>query len=98
MTAEATNFRPPWAISLWSDITHIYCEIPAKSGPSLVMSFAKTEGGLTKCINLMGAQCAAARAEGKVFEMPVIHMPKATPVTETQRSLVRDILRKQGII
>lgn len=100
MNTFATSAKPPNAISVWSDIRNVYCEIPAKEGPPLILKYPFSEAGLTKVLALMKKQALAFDPKGGFYSIPApkITTPKPATFTETQRATARDILKKQGLI
>lgn len=101
MTAEACNLRPPWALSIWADLRYVYCEVPAKEGPFLVLKFALTEGGLTKALTLLSKRHSEYATAPGYYEMPQVKLTTKTGLpafTESQRANARVALRKAGIL
>lgn len=97
----AHSFRPPYAISMWTDTRYIYCEIPAKlpTDPPLVMKYAKTEGGLTKALSLMATRSAEAMPNGGHYKLPEPKISNKPAVyTDMQREKAREVLKKMGLI
>lgn len=69
MTTTSTKAAPPWARTVWSDANAIFVEIPdAGGGPPYVMRFDHTDGGLSKCLNLL--RSAHDRADRTNYSTP----------------------------
>lgn len=87
---------------VWSDANAIYCEIPASDGGApYILKFDHSDGGLSKCLNLL--RSAHDRADRTNFSTPkddprIKKAGRSFAFTESQRSGVRDLLLKRGII
>lgn len=99
MTTAASTARPPRAAIAWATKDAIFVEIPCKDGPPFIVREHRTAEGLARALNILienqdhtSAQ-AATRAHPKVRVVG-----KAVAVTEAERTEVRGILRKLGIV
>lgn len=91
----ATSAAPPWAVTAWLDDTAVYVEIPNRAGPPYVMSFALTEGGLSKALGLMRQ---VHRELGAKRYTKTDSVTKPFPkFTEGQRQSAQKVLKKLGI-
>lgn len=108
MTTPTDNFRPPWAIIMWADDTHIYSEIPCVSGPPLIQRYSQSEAGLTKALSFLRGR-KAAQGKGKVHPPPpppgtlAVARPtskrKLLPgLTDEDRLRAQAILKKKGLL
>lgn len=98
--ATATDFRPPWAVTMWADDEAIYLEIPAKDGPPFIQRYLKTEGGLSKALALMVTTHRKHQPKGGSYKIVNSFTRKSTinDFTQDQRETARAILRKHGLI
>jgi len=53
MTTFGSTAKPPWAVTMWSDMTAIYMELPVKDGPPYIQKLPYSEAGLSKALNIM---------------------------------------------
>ncbi len=88
---------PKWAVRIWADERNIYCELPSINSPA-VLSFSRTEGGLSQALHLLGAmQCEYA---GEPYVRPAV-LPKdlrSKGITPADMAAAREALKKLGII
>ena len=99
MTATSTTtFSPPWAVTCWADDTHVYVELPAKSGPPYIQAFSLTTAGLDKALKLMRKLHKAKNPTGSAtYSFPTAPVRKLG-YTEAQRAATREVLRKLKIV
>lgn len=107
MTSPAPDFRPPWAVIMWCDDTHIYTEIPTQSDLPYIRKEPLTEMGLTKSLRFMHSLYIQAKPKGgtRVAEKAKAAAAKPHPLTKgkaqvntAQADAARAVLRKMGII
>lgn len=102
MTTPASTARPPWARMVWSDANAIFVEIPdASGGPPYVMKFSHTDGGLSKCLNLL--RSAHDRADRTNYTTPkddprIKRKGMTFGFNDSQRDSARAVLRKLKMI
>jgi hypothetical protein len=98
MTSE-TFFRPPWAVTCWSDAGSIFVELPAAENRVYIMKFPHTEAGLSKVLNLLQKRKAERPLNGakapKLLAEPTKLRPKPTA---EELATATAILRKLGMI
>lgn len=107
MTATlARSAAPPNALRMWCDTTAVYTEIPGKppNGLPHVMSFALSEGGLSKALNILRVQHRQAFGFTDYSGTPVDRFgPCAQPSnkpsvgTAIQRAHAQAVLKRLGI-
>lgn len=91
------TYRPPNALTIWTDGRSIYVELPTTSGgPPCIISYRYSEGGLSKALDLLGKHADIAGAP--LLVAPPKRHPKSSPGTETQHAMAEQILRKTGIL
>lgn len=97
-TAEiAPSAAPDWAIQIWCDLTRIYIQLPSTHGPC-VLDYPRDAHGLSDVLNLMRTRHKVEGAEA-IYHAPTLPTIKRDPrFTPKQRDVVRDLLRKRGII
>lgn len=96
MTATAaTVAAPPWAITIWCDLTHIYIQLPSTHGPC-VIDYPRDAYGLGQVLTLMRDR--HVREGAASYQVPVnpLHRP-ALMLSPNSRDVVRDLLRRKGI-
>lgn len=98
----ATTGAPDWSRRVWADSTHIYLEIPSRSGPPLIQKYAKTEGGLSKALELICLAFKKDQPLGGSYQIPMNPLIKRktgiNDFSPEQRKRAGDILRKLKII
>lgn len=89
MTAKlAPTGAPTSALRMWMDHRYIYAEIP---GPvPHIMSFAITEGGMTKALNIL--------RERQEFSGTAPTPARKLVGTPLQHAIAQKILRQKGLI
>lgn len=101
----ARSAAPPYALRVWCDNTAVYTEIPGKpGGMPHVMSFSLSEGGLSKCLNLLRGKNATFH--GRVdFSEPMHYSPppvypsnRPQAGTDIQRAHAQAVLKRLRII
>lgn len=102
MTATlARSAAPPNALRMWCDNTAVYTEIPGKppSGLPHVMSFALSEGGLSKALNLLRVQHRQAFGPADFAAPTSVALPSNRPSigTAIQRAHAQAVLKRLGI-
>lgn len=98
MTANILpSAAPKWAVRIWADERNIYAELPSINQPA-VLSFSRSEDGLSRALHLLGAmQCEYA---GEAYVRPPL-IPKdlqAKGITPADMAAARSALKKLGII
>lgn len=94
----AESAAPAWAIKCWMDDNHVYAEVPSLNQPC-VLRFPILEGGLAKCLALLGAK-HSVEGQGE----PYIHRPAlnkklmAAGVTVKDMDQAAAMLRKRGML
>jgi hypothetical protein len=94
----AQSAAPSYAIKVWMDDNNVYAEIPSLNQPCVVR-FPIQEGGLAKCLALLGAK-RTAEAHGE----PYIHRPAmnkklmAAGVTVKDMDQAAEMLRRKGML
>jgi hypothetical protein len=54
MNESCTEFRPPWALTLWVSDRHIFAEVPVKNGgPPYIAKYPLTNQGLGVALNVL---------------------------------------------
>lgn len=98
MTATiASSAAPAYAIRMWADERSIYAELPSINGPC-VMSFARSEGGLSQALHTLGAMHKEHSGEAYVRpEVPNKKMQKDN-ITSKDLEEARAVLQKLGVI
>lgn len=110
----AKSAAPPYALRVWCDNSSVYTEIPGKAptGMPHVMAFALSEGGLSKCLNLLRGKNASFHGKVDIAGEPAISPGYVCPSltssgytgrvtsagTETQRAHAQAILKRLGIL
>jgi len=109
--AQMTNsFRPPWAVTIWSDDNNIYVEMPMKdtSLPPYIMKLPFSEGGLQQALYLLrrpkeeikptyGLDYTKAAAQHPTIKHSPSREKLLKETTESQREMARRVLEKLGI-
>lgn len=109
MTATlARSAAPPNALRMWVDDRAVYTEIPGKppNGLPHVMSFALSEGGLSKALNILRVQHRQAFGFNDYSGTPVDRFgPCVQPSnrqpsvgTAIQRAHAQAVLKRLGIL
>lgn len=83
------SYRPPNALSIWTDTRWIYTELPVQSGGTTIIKYPYNSTGLSKVLALLGNQSEIAGAPLNVPE------PKRQ---SPQQALAEKLLRQQGLI
>lgn len=69
MTATvAASAAPAWAVKVWADDVNVYAELPSQNGPCVV-AYARSEGGLSRCLATLGA-FHSAEGHGEPYPRP----------------------------
>jgi hypothetical protein len=103
--------KPPWAFSIWSDLDHIYAELPAIGSHSVhTVKVSNNVSGLKKILALAKFRNADSKLGQKGeptqfqiekvdYDPAMVRRPKdKVKFTPAQRIATRDILRKMGMI
>lgn len=106
MSAEyLSTGRPPWAVTAWVDDSYVYIELPCKDGPPYIEKHAFSESGLSKALGMMRDLYRKQRPKGGTYSLSrhpkLIAMDKSKGLpqaSDSQRTIVRNILKKRGII
>lgn len=94
----APSAAPAYAVKVWMDDFNIYAEVPSLNSPA-VMAFAISEGGLSKCLAVLGAK-RLAEASGQQYLRPQYlsrEMIKSG-VTQVDVNKAAEVLRQMGLI
>jgi hypothetical protein len=101
MSAQAlTTAAPTWARRVWADATHIFLEIPCKDGPPFIQKYSKSEGGLSKALDLI---CLAFRQESPrggsypLLKHPRTQKPGINNFSQEQRDRASAVLKRLKI-
>lgn len=100
MANFARSAAPPYALRTWADANSIYLEIPAKDPaklPPLVMSFSKTEGGLTKALAYVTKRHTDFAGPPQ-YKAPDALPPKALVGSSMQQAHAQAVLRRIGVL
>lgn len=90
---------PPYALRTWADANAIYLEIPAKDPtklPPLVLSFSRTEGGLTKALAYVTKRHSDF-AGAPQYKAPDALPPKPLIGSTMQQAHAQAVLRRLGV-
>lgn len=94
----AHTAAPDYAIRCWMDDNHVYAEIPSVNSPCVVR-FPITEGGLAKCLALLGARRSVEHSGPIYTSKPALNKTlMAAGVTEADMDLAKSTLRRIGLI
>ncbi len=97
MTAElAASAAPDYAVQLWCDLRSLYMQFPSQNGPCVV-AFSRDSLGLAKALDLLRSRHATEGA-GTPYTSPPSSVKRDARFSPQQRDIVRDMLRKRGII
>lgn len=92
---------PPYAIRIWADERSIFAELPSINGP-YVAEFARSEGGLSQALHILGAMHATEHAGEQYLrpEAPVLPSKRLAKDNVTKQDLdsAREVLKKLGVI
>lgn len=97
MTASSlTTARPPRAAIAWATRDAIFCEIPCKDGPPLIVRYRLTPEGLQQALNIL-LETPERAPRVSAPDHPAIRRPK--PIFDDgEREQVRNILKKLEIV
>src|SRR5258705_8481599 len=97
MTEVCKTAAPAYAIKIWADERSIFAELPSINGP-YVAEFARSEGGLSQALHILGAMHATEHAGAQYLrpEAPVLPSKKLqqTGVSKQDLDSARDVLKK----
>lgn len=94
----ADSAAPPNAVKCWMDDNSVYAELPSINGPCVVR-FPITEGGLAKCLALLGAKRTADHSGPVYTSKPALNKNlMAAGVTQKDMDLAESTLRRIGLI
>src|SRR5215831_9313075 len=106
MSDCAPCFKPPYAVTMWSDDNWIYVELPVEGDVPYICKFAFTEGGLSKALHVLRTASKARPPSTVSAKTPVLpgHIarishprlkkPKPT-ITPEQKASARELLRRK---
>jgi len=101
MSEVCKTAAPAYAIKVWADERSIFAELPSINGP-YVASFARSEGGLSQAIHILGAMHAVEHAGEQYLrpEAPILPSKKLQQSSITKQDLdsAREVLKKLGVI
>lgn len=92
----AASATPHWAIMLWCDQHRIYVQLPSQNGPC-VLDYTRDAKGLSEVLALMKTRHRNEGAEAAYVAPPIPVKPRV-PLTPNSRDVVRDLLRRKGIL
>lgn len=94
----APNMIPPWAVLMWADSKAVYSEVPFKEGGSYIQRYPLTEAGLWKALHML-IEMHKAIGKDKEYEVKLVKIRpgKLTP-SEEQKSRVREMLKRRGLL
>lgn len=98
MAEALPTAAPPYAVKVWTDDRNVYAEVPSINSPCVV-AFPISEGGLSKCLQLLGARHTIEGA-GLPYIRPV-HVAKGLlkeGLTQKDLDLAAAALRQSGIL
>jgi len=106
MSDAASEFRPPWAVTMWVSDQHIFAEVPMSGGqaPPYIAKFPLTSTGLGVALN-----CLKQIHDGLGhlrYEPPQVKVARKTKRTAKpkvelspeQNDRIKSILKKKGLI
>lgn len=94
----ASYAAPSYAVRCWMDDNNVYSEVPSVNGPC-VLKFPITEGGLAKCLALLGARHSVEGAGQTYVHRPALNKKlMAAGVTVKDMDNAEATLRKLGVI
>lgn len=97
MTAEiAPSAAPDWAVLVWCDLRSIYMQFPSQNGPCVV-TFSRDSIGMSKALDLLRTR-HTTEGYGQTYLAPPPPIKRDARFSPAQRDIVREILRKRGII
>lgn len=89
---------PAYAIRCWMDDNHVYAEVPSIHSPC-VLKFPISEGGLAKCLAVLGARHSVEGAGDVYIHRPALNGKlMAAGVTVRDMEKAEAVLRKAGVI
>jgi hypothetical protein len=94
----AQSAAPLNAILVWCDDNNVYAEVPSLNQPA-VLAFPISEGGLSKCLALLGARYSL-EGHGETYSRPVV-VPKkllADGITPLDMASASETLRRLGML
>ena len=101
-----TTIIPEYANLIWVSENHIHIAVPTHTGEPYIISHHRTVVGLAECLGIMcrAFEAKSALPEGEAKKPPAkpqahaaVRRPPAL-YTEEQRNLVRELMKKQGLI
>jgi len=94
--------KPPYAVVAWVDDYNVFVELPSVEGPPYILSYQLSEGGLAQALKVMRTAYEAVKpkpSRGKFSPTAPVREPTVIKdFSKTQRAVVREILKKQGLI
>jgi hypothetical protein len=93
-----SSAAPPHAVKVWCDDHSVFAEVPSIHGPCVV-AFPLSEGGLSRCLALLGAK-HTADVSGAPYLRPAVIAKALMRDGITQRELdaAREALLELGMI
>lgn len=92
----APSAAPDWAVLTWCDLRSVYMQFPSQNGPCVV-TFARDSLGLAKALDLLKTR-HTTEGHGQTYLAPPPPIKRDARFTPVQRDIVREILRKRGIV
>ena len=110
MAMSTNSFRPPWAVTMWSDDNNVYVEFPMKDPalPPYIAKYPLSEGGLSQALYALrrpkeeikpthGLDYTKAAAQHPTIKHSPSRDRLLRETTEEQRLMARRVLEKLGI-
>lgn len=96
--SPAPNMLPPWAVTMWADDKAIYSEVPFKDGGSYIQRYPLSEGGLWKALQVL-REMHRIMGKDKEYEVKLVKVrPSKLSATDEQKSRVRELLKRRGLL
>lgn len=97
MTHILPTAAPAYAIKSWVDPNHLYFELAGAHGPC-VLSYPRTTLGLSKALAMLFVRHEVEGHGEIVYHQTLSKTPNADGISDSQRAMARNALRKAGII
>lgn len=91
----ATTARPTQAAIAWATRDNLFCEIPCKDGPPLIVRYPLTAEGLRTALNILVA--SPETTHRTISPHPATRF-SASPASDAEREGVRALLKGLKII
>jgi hypothetical protein len=99
MTAStAPSAAPAYAIKCWMDDNNVYAELPSLNQPC-VLKFPISEGGLAKCLAVLGARHSVEGHGAAYIHRPALNKKlMAAGVTVKDMERAEAVLKRVGVL